>query len=200
MLNQKKSKQVFIILGISILLSIQSTGAFAKKPFGLHLNKFFRGSIRPHKNKTVFLPKSAKIISFGGENYFYHEGIFYKKALSGYLVVSAPIGAFILSLPIGYKTVIVNETPYYVYNDTYYVKEGKRFVVIDEIPSKTAVVSVPKKEVETPKNSFVVNIPNSNGSYTPVTIKKSAEGFVGPQGEYYTKFPNVEQLKVMYGK
>lgn len=202
MLNQKKSKQVFIILGISILLSIQSTGAFAKKPFGLsrHLNKFFGGSVRPHKNKTVFLPKAAKTISFGGVNYFFHDGLFYQKALSGYLVVSAPIGAFVLSLPIGYRTVIVNETPYYVYNDTYYVKEGKGYVVVDEIPSETEVASVRKKRVKKHKKSFVVNVPNSNGSYTPVKIKKKAEGFVGPQGEYYPKFPKVEQLEVMYGK
>ncbi len=197
MLNQKKSKHVFIILGLNVLLIIQSTGALAKKPFGRHLNKILRGSIRSHYNKKVYLPKSAKLISFGDENYFYHAGIFHKKALSGYVVVSAPIGAFILSLPIGYKTVIVSETPYYIYNDTYYVKEGKRFVVIDEIPSEATVVLKPK---ETPKDSFVVNIPNSNGSYTPVTIKKSSKGFVGPQGEYYTKFPDVEQLKVMYGK
>jgi len=200
MLNQKKSKQVNIILGISILLTIQSTDVFAKKPFGLHPNKLFGGSILPHKSKSIFLPKSAKRIIYGGQDYFFHEGLFYKKGLSGYLVVSAPIGAFILSLPIGYRTVIVNETPYYVYNDTYYVKKGEGYVVVDEIPSDTAVVSVPKRKHKKHKMSFVVNVPNSNGSYTSVKIKKKADGFVGPQGEYYPKFPKVEQLQVMYGK
>lgn len=48
--------------------------------------------------------------------------------------------------------------------------------------------------------SVVINIPNSNGSYTPVTLWKSFDGYVGPQGEYYPGRPTVEQLKVLYGK
>lgn len=49
-------------------------------------------------------------------------------------------------------------------------------------------------------NVFTVNIPNSKGTYTTVTLTRSGNGFVGPQGEFYTEFPRVEQLKVMYGK
>ena len=33
-----------------------------------------------------------------------------------------------------------------------------------------------------------------------VTLKRSGNGFVGPQGEYYADNPTVEQLKVLYGK
>ena len=47
---------------------------------------------------------------------------------------------------------------------------------------------------------YVVNIPNAKGTYTPVALKRSGDGFVGPQGEFYTEFPRVEQLKLMYGK
>ena len=49
-------------------------------------------------------------------------------------------------------------------------------------------------------DSFTVNIPNDKGGYTAVIIKKSGNGFTGPQGEFYPKFPTVAQLKVMYGK
>jgi hypothetical protein len=47
--------------------------------------------------------------------------------------------------------------------------------------------------------SITVNVPNANGSYTPVVIHQSGNGFVGPQGEYYPKFPSVAQLRIMYG-
>jgi hypothetical protein len=47
---------------------------------------------------------------------------------------------------------------------------------------------------------FTVNIPNEHGGYTAVIIKRSANGFVGPQGEFYPEFPKVSQLKIMYGK
>ena len=48
--------------------------------------------------------------------------------------------------------------------------------------------------------TYTVNIPNAVGGHTPVKLKKSGDGFIGPQGEYYSEFPSVEQLKLMYGK
>jgi hypothetical protein len=47
---------------------------------------------------------------------------------------------------------------------------------------------------------ITVNVPNQRGSYTPVTLRRSGTGFVGPQGEYYPEFPSVGQLQAMYGK
>lgn len=49
-------------------------------------------------------------------------------------------------------------------------------------------------------DAFTVNVPNSHGGYTPVVIKRSGSGYVGPQGEYYPDFPKVSQLKLMYGQ
>lgn len=51
-----------------------------------------------------------------------------------------------------------------------------------------------------PGDSFTVNIPNSKGGYTAITLKRSGSGYTGPQGEYYSDFPKVEQLRAMYGK
>jgi hypothetical protein len=47
---------------------------------------------------------------------------------------------------------------------------------------------------------FTVNIPNKHGGYTAVVIKRTGNGFTGPQGEYYPDFPKVFQLEIMYGK
>ena len=48
-------------------------------------------------------------------------------------------------------------------------------------------------------NTVTVNITNSNGSVTPVTLKKQGVGYVGPRGEYYNNLPTPEQLKPIYG-
>ena len=50
-----------------------------------------------------------------------------------------------------------------------------------------------------PDETTVINIPNDNGSYTPVTLRRSGGNYVGPRGEYYINMPTVEQLKAIYG-
>jgi len=45
---------------------------------------------------------------------------------------------------------------------------------------------------------FTVNIPNMHGGYNVVVIKKSGEGYIGPQGEYYPEFPKIFQLQMKY--
>jgi len=51
----------------------------------------------------------------------------------------------------------------------------------------------------TQADEFTVNIPNAHGGINAVVIKKSGEGFVGPNGEYYPEFPKVFQLQMKYG-
>jgi len=52
-----------------------------------------------------------------------------------------------------------------------------------------------------PSDQITVNIPDKwGGGYTSVVLKRSGKGYVGPQGEYYTEFPTVAELEVMYGK
>jgi len=45
-----------------------------------------------------------------------------------------------------------------------------------------------------------VNVPNSTGGYTAVVLKRSGNGYVGPQGEFYAQVPTTAQLQAMYGK
>ena len=65
--------------------------------------------------------------------------------------------------------------------------------------SVAAPISSPQFQTQN-QDTFTVNIPNNSGGYTPVTVKKTGTGFIGPQGEYYEEFPKVKQLKMMYGK
>jgi hypothetical protein len=49
-------------------------------------------------------------------------------------------------------------------------------------------------------DSFTVSIPNFRGGYTTVRIDRFGDGFMGPNGEYYPKFPTVSQLTDTYGE
>jgi len=49
-------------------------------------------------------------------------------------------------------------------------------------------------------DSVTVNVPNSSGGYTAVVLKRSGNGYVGPQGEYYAQVPSTDQLQAMYGR
>lgn len=48
-------------------------------------------------------------------------------------------------------------------------------------------------------NTTIVNVKNSNGSMTPVTIKRIGNQYVGPRGEYYSYLPGENDLKMAYG-
>lgn len=45
----------------------------------------------------------------------------------------------------------------------------------------------------------VVEIHNSNGSITPVKLRKKDGSYIGPKGERYEQLPTEEQLKPLYG-
>jgi uncharacterized protein YcfJ len=50
------------------------------------------------------------------------------------------------------------------------------------------------------QNLVTIWIQNSNGSKTPVILRKADGGqFVGPRGEYYPSLPTQDQLRPAYG-
>jgi hypothetical protein len=70
--------------------------------------------------------------------------------------------------------------------------------VIDQ-PVQEIIVNAPLQIAIAHMDTFIVNVPNNTGGYTPVLIKKWGNGYLGPQGELYYPFPEVAQLKAMYG-
>lgn len=80
------------------------------------------------------LPGPYVRIMFGGFPYFYYSGVFYQSYNSGYIVVSAPIGAFVTSLPEGFIAFTIGLATYYYINDTYYTCDDRRegYVVVEK--------------------------------------------------------------------
>jgi len=100
-----------------------------------------------------------------------------------------------------YQPVVVNGVTYYENNGVFYLytQYGYQAVATPAgISAPTTVV--PSSPGANSDDSYSINIPNNKGGFTAVVIKKSGHGFIGPQGEYYSEFPKVSQLQVMYGK
>jgi len=70
--------------------------------------------------------------------------------------------------------------------------------VIVAQPAPVVVTQVPTTTYA--GDTVTVNVPNSNGGYTAIVLKRSGNGYVGPQGEYYDQIPTTAQLQAMYGK
>ena len=48
-------------------------------------------------------------------------------------------------------------------------------------------------------NTVVINVTNSNGSTTPVTLQRMGNEYIGPKGEHYIQLPTPVQLRPVYG-
>ena len=112
-----------------------------------------------------------------------------------------------------YQPVVFNGVTYYMNNGEYYTYNGYGYQaiappvtviqppeVIDSQAQPAAPVITTTGPTDDSADSFTINIPNNKGGYTAVTLKKSGNGYIGPQGEFYQVFPKVAQLEVMYGK
>ena len=150
-----------------------------------------------HPRRFVDLPVHYNAILVSDITYYYSNGSFYRQAATGYVLVTAPIGAVVPAIPVDYQTIIVNGTTYFIYDNIYYVKQTSNYVVV---PAPVITVETKSTTSDSNDNCYVVNVPNVNGSYIPVVIRKEGTAYIGPQGEYYDKAPTVEQLKAMYSK
>jgi len=116
-----------------------------------------------------------------------------------------PMDAAFFSPPI-YQPVVINGATYYLNNGTYYIYNSFGYQVVApplEVVQQPVTFDQPTVVIDSQllgADSFTINIPNDKGGYTAVTLKKSGNGFIGPQGEFYPQFPGVAQLKVIYGK
>jgi hypothetical protein len=153
------------------------------------------------------LPHASLSIGYGGHKYLYSRGIFYAPGVREYVVVPPPAGVLVSSIPDGHDQVIVDGVSYYVYNGVYYsrVTQGYRVTapppaVIVDTATVAASAPVAVSPAAKAPQAFTVNIPGPGAGYTTVIVKRSGQGFTGPQGEYYPEFPAVAQLQAMYVK
>ena len=174
-------------------------------------NDYRHGGHRRHVDFGLsinILPSDCFRITFKGSRFYYHEGTYYSRRGRDYVVVRPPSGVYVESIPYYYYPVMINGISYYTSDGIYYVYTRRGYQVV--APPVTVISAAPEaviidqddQQIMTVNSSglYTVNIPNQRGEYIPVVIKRSGNGFVGPQGEFYPEFPKVEQLMAMYVK
>jgi hypothetical protein len=187
-MNKKIFSNKFWLAAVfSLIIAGQSANVFASPAIG-----------RTHGNREN--------IALRHERYRYHGGRFYRPTWFGLFEVAIgapPIGAIFTVLPAGHRTIVVRGTPYYYYDNIYFTACPSGYIVVPA-PGPTSNVIVTSSNLSQPRKicdeTVTINVPNSNGSYTPVTLVKQKDGYVGPQGEYYPGHPTIEQLKILYGR
>ena len=101
---------------------------------------------------------TAIIVSVNNHNYYYDQGVYYepKSDGEGYVVVEAPVGAAVSSLPEGAEKVSVEGETYYYYGGTFYQKDGDKYVVVPPMAG-TIVEKLPEggKEVKVGDMTYV---------------------------------------------
>lgn len=158
-----------------------------------------------------YLPDGYLTIWVGGTRYYYYDGLYYIREGYDYVLVNPPVGSYVSAIPPDFQPVSINGRIYYTDNGVYYIltrHHGYKVVAAPVVYAQpeqviitqpvTRVVVAP--EVVDAQDTFPVNIPNGNGSYRTVVIRKSGNGYIGPQGEFYAQFPTVSRLKAIYVK
>lgn len=140
--------------------------------------------------------RGREVVYSGHRKYYYDSGRFYRWSLFGLINIVPPAGVFVSFLPAGSRTIVVGGTPYFCYNDVYYAPYHGGYIVVPRPVAPYQAAPVPLA----PRETVVINVPNRDGSFTPITLVKRDNGYFGPQGEYYAGNPTVEQLRALYGR
>lgn len=70
---------------------------------------------------------------------------------------------------------------------------GAGYMIGSEQDKKKAAAE--REQLRQEMNTVTINITNSNGSITPVRLRKQGVVYIGPRGETYPTLPTEEQLK-----
>ncbi|HHC81220.1 MAG TPA: hypothetical protein ENK46_15165 [Flavobacteriia bacterium] len=82
--------------------------------------------------QQIFKTKLAQpiMVIFNEQTYYVEKGMWYAKKKTIYRLIKAPVGAPLKTLPEGTEEITSNDTLYYKYKNTFYKKEGTRYVVV----------------------------------------------------------------------
>ncbi len=182
-------KKFLIVMLFCLMVALLSVDAFARDR-GNDRND--RGRDNRGRHEVVFVNR---------DRYYYREGRFFRPGWFGFEIAIGipPMGIVVSYLPAGHRSVVVAGSTYYYYDNVYYRTAPGGYVVV---PQPVVVANSPMIAQSQGGNqeTITINVPNSNGSFAPVTLVKQGNGYIGPQGEYYAGNPTIDQLKALYGK
>jgi hypothetical protein len=98
----------------------------------------------PHGWAFGALPAHHRVVFFGGVQFYFGDGVWYRFEGPGrYVVIAPPIGIVVPVLPPFYATVWVRGVPYYYANSVYYVRTPYGYEVAAPPPPDVIVEQPP---------------------------------------------------------
>ncbi len=98
----------------------------------------------PRRGAIVVAPSAAQVIAFRNVSYRFHKGVYYRpNAVGKFVVVAAPRGLRIRTLPVGYRRLTVGTATYFYYCGTFYQQRGSEYEVV-QAPVGARVESIPE--------------------------------------------------------
>lgn len=116
----------------------------------------------PRGHQFRVLPPHPRLIVYGGQQFYFSGGVWYRPARNTYVVVRAPVGIIVPFLPPFYTRVWVGPLPYYYANDVYYAPGPHGYTVVEQPPG-TIAMAPPPGMVVPPDNAVTELGPVSNG-------------------------------------
>ena len=135
-------------------------------------NAFARGGQGGHGNYGGQGNHAGYDRQNGGSRY--NSGWFW-----GSLAAGLVIGSIVSTLSSHHETVYANAEPVEA-TDVVYMSSVNQSQVYD-------------------RETVMINVPSRNGGSIAITLVRYSNGFVGPQGEFYSTLPTAEQLRIRYG-
>lgn len=77
-----------------------------------------------------YLPDQAQEVKLETPRFYFHDGLFFTRIDERYVVVPAPQGAIIATLPAGFTTLHINGAPLYFIAGVYYRPHAQGYMVI----------------------------------------------------------------------
>jgi len=108
-----------------------------------------RAEVRVGVSMGFELPRGHVEVRVGRDRYYEHRGVFYQRGPRGYVVVRAPRGAVLRSLPPHCSRIYVGTSVYYRYGDVYYqpVRTGG-YVVVEQPRAESLPPPQPAEEYQ----------------------------------------------------
>lgn len=196
------------VKGIAAVLSVVMTigsipQAFARDSRrGREIGHYDSRHYRPGERVKTYKPYGYINFMFRGLEYLFWEGVFLRRSADKYVVVQAPLGAVIATLPSGAVPVVAGPNVYYNANGVTYMYTPAGYQVVSSISaSPQNAQNISEAYTDEEGDFIIIHVPNKTiNGYTAVKLKRISNGFVGPQGEYYKEFPKVAVLQTVYGK
>lgn len=87
--------------------------------------------VYPKHGTVVTKINTPKVFVHKRTNFYFADGVWYKARGRKYVVVGAPVGIKVRTLPRGNKVVVVNGRKLYKYRGVWYKRSGRNYVVVN---------------------------------------------------------------------